>query len=366
MKTEFIQPRFDGARFSEHTLPLEVAKDLAAYETLVVELAKHLYLQDHSGRQRVPKGFDADFHLHLEKVDDGSARPMLSVVAAGVLALSTGGNTYFEKARDLITECVRAPEGQLPQAFPRNLLSHFNQVGRSLHEDECMELPGADGSVAALTPDRRKHLVLAAESVYEREIELNGTIGEADWEKSSFRLRMADGSQAIVPMPESFHPQAREYGGRSRFQVTVKGVGTFDSWDKLQKVVSVESFAIQPNYQLSVAFDALSELQDGWLDGEGRAPNKEQLSTVAEEIIAGYPEHLPLPAVVPTPEGGLLLEWELSGSPSIDLSLDSFTAEFHAFDPGETEIEREFVLSSAGQWSELFAFLKESLGETAA
>jgi S-methylmethionine-dependent homocysteine/selenocysteine methylase len=72
MKTEFIQPRFDGARFAEHTLPLEVAKDLAAYETLVVELAKHLYLQDHPGRQRVPKGFDADFHLHLEKVDDGT------------------------------------------------------------------------------------------------------------------------------------------------------------------------------------------------------------------------------------------------------------------------------------------------------
>jgi hypothetical protein len=366
MKTEFIQPRFDGARFAEHTLPLEVAKDLAAYETLVVELAKHLYLQDHPGRQRVPKGFDADFHLHLEKVDDGSAKPMLSVVAAGVLALGAGGNTYFEKARDLITDCVQAPEGQLPESFPRNLLSHFNQIGRSLRADEYMELPGKEGAKAVLNPDRRKHLVLAAEKVYEREIELLGTIGEADWEKSTFRLRLADGAQAVIPMPESFHSRAREYGGRARFQVTVTGVATFDSWDKLQKVVSVETLEIQPNHQISAAFDSLSELQDGWLDGAGLAPNREQLSVVAEELVSGFPEHLALPAVVPTPEGNLLLEWNVPGSPSVDIDLASLMAEFHAFTPDDGEIEKTFDLSASEQWKGFFYFLESNVGEVPA
>jgi hypothetical protein len=42
MKSEFLHPRFDDARFAEHTLPLEVARDLAAYETLVVALLKRL------------------------------------------------------------------------------------------------------------------------------------------------------------------------------------------------------------------------------------------------------------------------------------------------------------------------------------
>jgi hypothetical protein len=125
MKSEFLQPKFDGARFREHTLPLEVARDLTAYETLVVELAKQLYIQDHPDRQRVPKGFAADFHLHLERVDDGSAKPLLSVVVAGGLAFGAGA-TYFERARDLITACVAAPDGQLPTAFPRALLGHFN------------------------------------------------------------------------------------------------------------------------------------------------------------------------------------------------------------------------------------------------
>lgn len=366
MKTEFIQPRFDGARFAEHTLPLEVAKDLAAYETLVVELAKHLYLQDHPERQRVPKGFDADFHLHLEKVDDGSAKPMLSVVAAGVLALGSGGNTYFEKARDLITECVQAPEGQLPESFPRKLLSHFNQIGRSLRDDECMELPGDGDTAAVLTPDRRKHLVLASDRVYQREVALSGTIVEADSEKSTFRLRLLDGRQAVIPMPESFHPQARDYWGRSHVLITVKGVAAYDSWDNLQKVVSAESFDIQHNYQLSAAFDALSELQDGWLDGEGLAPNKEQLSAVAEEIISGFPEHLTLPMVVPTPEGNLLLEWNVPGSPSVDIDLASLKAEFHAFTPDDGEKEKTFDLSVSEQWTVFFNFLESNVGEVPA
>ena len=46
----FIQPRFVGPRFDEHTLPLSAAKDLAAYEELIVELAKHLYLTKHDDR----------------------------------------------------------------------------------------------------------------------------------------------------------------------------------------------------------------------------------------------------------------------------------------------------------------------------
>jgi len=362
MKVEFVQPRFDGARFGEHTLPLEVARDLAAYESLVVELAKHLYIQDHPDRQRVPKGFAADFHLHLDRVDDGCARPLLSIVVAGALALGAGAdNIYFERARDLIAECIASSDGQLPEAFPRSLLVHFNQVGRSLRADERMELPTPGGGAAVLTPERRKHLVLAADKVYEREIELSGTIGEADWEKSTFRLRLADSSSAVIPMPQSFHSQAREFGGRNRHQVTVTGIATFDSWDKLQKVITVDSLEIQLDYELSARFDALLALADGWLDGNGVAPDKTKLRHVAEKIAGHYPEHLPLPVIAPTPEGNLLLEWDAPGDPSVDLDLASMTAAYHAFQPDETEIESEISLATEESWNQFFAFLGENL-----
>jgi hypothetical protein len=73
----FIQPRFVGPRFEGHTLPLSAAKDLSAYEELVLELAKHLFRQKNQDRVRLPKNFASGFSLHIERIDDGSAKPAL-------------------------------------------------------------------------------------------------------------------------------------------------------------------------------------------------------------------------------------------------------------------------------------------------
>lgn len=216
MKAIFCQPRFTGQRFDEHTLPVEVARDLAAYEVLVIELAKHLYKFENPKRERAPKGFAANFRLDIQEIGDGSTKPLLVVVMSGMLALSNSEPTHFERARDLIAECIAAPEGRLPEQFPKELLSHFNQFGRSLRDGESLELPLATSGSAVLSPERRKKLVLAASEEYEREVELQGYIGEVDWEKSTFRLRLADNSQTIAPLLPGFWDEAREYGGRSR------------------------------------------------------------------------------------------------------------------------------------------------------
>lgn len=362
MKSDFLQPRFDGARFNEHTLPLDVAKDLAAYETLVIELAKHLYLQDNPERQRVPKGFGADFHLHLQSIDEGSAKAMLAVVAAGTLALGATGDDYFERARDSITECIGAADGQLPATFPRGLLAYFNQVGRSLRPDERVEFPRNGGTAAVLTPERRKQLVLAADSVYERPIDLTGPIVEANWEKSTFQMRLADGTLVVIPMPESFHHQARNHGGSTRDQVIVRGIGAFDSWDKLQKVVAVDSLEVQQDHQLAARFDELRMLENGWHDGAGIAPDSSALDQLADHMVGHFPDKLPFPAVIPTPEGNILLEWDTTGTPSLDILLPSLAADFHAFQDGASDVEDAFALSSSGEWTRLFALLAQIIG----
>lgn len=361
MKADFVQPRFVGPRFEDATLPVEVARDLAAYEKLVKELAKHLYLRDHEERERVPKGFAADFQLHLVKVEEGSAKPLLAMVNAGLLALDAGTSDYLTKARDLVAECIQAADGQLPAEFPRSLLSHFNKIGGSLRDGERMELTTKQGGSAVLTPERCKHLVLAANKQYEREVEVSGTIEEANWAKSTFQLRLLDGRQLVIPMPESFHAQAGRCGGHPRHLVVVQGVGAFNSWDRLEKMISVDSLEIQQDYQLAAKFEELSSLVDGWYDGQGKAPAKESLAKLASHMIGHFPETLALPAMVPTPEGNLLLEWDAEGAPSVDIDLVSLSASYHSFSLGGGETERSFELGEGAVWPDFFDFLNANI-----
>lgn len=368
MKEEFLHPRFEGARFEEHTLPLDVARDLAAYEVLVVELAKRLYLEDHPKRKRVPKGFESAFHLHLQRVDDGSTRPLLSVVTAGALALSGGTSDYFEQARDLVTECIASADGTLPARFPKDLLRHFNQVGRSLRPGECMEIPRAGGDNARLTSDKRKRLVIAAQGYYLEEVELAGMVEAVSWKKDKemFQLRLPNGSVMDVAMPNFFRQRAGEYGGRDRVQVSVRGVGTFDHHSTLQEVVKVRSVDVQPDYQIAAQLDAIGSLLDGWHNGHGIAPDPDALAAVYESLVGQYPETLPLPTIVPTQEGNLLFEWPLPGDPSLDVRLGDWTADFHAFGEGNTDVEQSFRLATPEDWKELWSLLdRHRKGEVA-
>jgi hypothetical protein len=363
MTIDFSHPKFTGARFDAHTLPVDVARDLAAYETLIIELAKHLYLKDNPDRQRVPRGFAADFRLDIQRIDPGSAMPVLVLAAAGVLGLSGGERDHFERARDLIAECVAAPETALPQDFPKELLGHFNQFGRSLREGEALELPlHSRTDSAKLTPEKRKRLVLAEGQVYEREISLNGYIEEVDFAKSTFRLRLPESTTVTVPMADSLHNIVRTYSGRPRHQINVIGIGAFDSSERLQKVISVASLDATQNYAMAARFDEITLLENGWFEGSGLAPNTDNLFRVSEKLIADYPDKLPLPQIVPKQDGNLLLEWQAEGEPSLDIDLASSQASFHAFGANGEDVERDFHLDAAG-WQLLFAFLSEHIKE---
>ena len=68
----FLKATLKGQRFDDHTLPLQLARDFIAYEDLIVELAKHLYIKENCQRKRVPRGFTENFSLQLKSVTEGS------------------------------------------------------------------------------------------------------------------------------------------------------------------------------------------------------------------------------------------------------------------------------------------------------
>jgi hypothetical protein len=363
MKTEFLKPRFTGPRFDEHTLPVDVAGDLAAYEGLVIELAKHLWMLEHPGRKRVPRGFEKSFSLHLEgMVEGGSARPALVCVAASALAINISCGSYFEQARDLVADCIKTNAAQqpLPDKFPKELLDYFNVFGRSLAEGEAVELPTANAAPAVLTPDRRKQLVLAAQKFYTKAVELTGTIGETDWEKQTFRLRPKDGPAiAAVPLPDAFKELARKAGGMERTLAVVKGVGIYDAWDDLQKVSETHHLEIQPNAALADQLEELSALGDGWFEGKGKALDKDQLAWVTDKLVDSFPAEIAFPHVAPTPDGGLFFEWiQKTWRVSAEFLLPAHRCELQATDTATGKsVEAELDLDQAENWPALYKFV---------
>lgn len=308
-KEPFIQPRFVGPRFAEHTLPLSAAKDLAAYGDLVVELAKHLYRRKHEDRERIPKGFADGFHLHLERVDEGSAAPLLALVMTNALVNPLPAE--FAEARELINEVIATNEAdRLPVEFPKELYSYFNKIGRSLEPGEQLEwTPGNRDNPSALTPAKRRRLALAVGETYEAEVDVVGQVFNLNTERSEGKLRTGENDQVSFVFDPPFLSVLKEALGDRVLYAHIEGVGVYDVNDRLRSIKEIEQLDVVPHYALTSAIDELNGLKDGWLEGRGMAPSAENLSRLSEALIDVFPPSIDYPAVVPTEEGNVSLEW---------------------------------------------------------
>jgi hypothetical protein len=70
-ESTFAKLRLTGGRFEGDGMPVEALVELVAYEQLVVGVAKELFRREHSGRQRLPRGFAERLQLRLRTVERG-------------------------------------------------------------------------------------------------------------------------------------------------------------------------------------------------------------------------------------------------------------------------------------------------------
>lgn len=305
----FIQPRFVGARFEGHTLPLSAAKDLAAYEELVLELAKHLFRQKQIDRVRVPKGFAQGFSLHIERIDDGSAKPALVAMVMGALMANLPPEII--ESKNLINAVIATEAEQAyPSTFPKEFYSYFNRIGRSLEDGEFIEwLPESATNKTVLTPAKRKRLVIAHRETYEKEVNVVGLVEELNAPKRTGTLRTLDKEPVGFGYDDPFFADLKTALGSSTMHVRIKGVGIFDVNERLSAVKEIEQVDALAHYKLTSEIESLASLKHGWLEGHGVALNTDNLNWLSNEVTKSFPESLQYPAVVPTEDGNVVFEW---------------------------------------------------------
>lgn len=367
MKQEFLKPRLEGVRFNEHSIPLELLKDFAALEEMLIEVAKWKFRQAHPDNKRVQRNFSKGLELHLAGVEEGSAKAAIVLMFAGLFPAENA--VYFEQARIEIIEAIASAEQGTSPKLPANLLSYFDRFGRGLREGEAMEFT-REGGIVKLNPEVRKRLIRSAQvDVWTEEVALRGKISEADQARRSFELELRDGTKLTAPLNEQHLGTVldafRDY--RQGAYVLIQGVAKKDRQDHLKEFETVEHVSPLDPLDVTLRLEELASLKDGWLDGKGRAPAPEKLQQLASQFDANFDADLSLPHLYPTPEAGIQAEWSLGDwEATLEINLDTQTGEYQALNMSNRKShENSLALNTVDGWKALNEALKSIGGAQA-
>jgi hypothetical protein len=363
MDDVFLKPRLIGPRFINHSIPLELLKDFAVLEEMLVEIAKWKYLQSHPERKRVHRGFVRALDLRMKGIEEGSAVPVIALEYSGLFP--TENIIYFEQARDSVIDTIAAASNGQPfeTHLPRQHLNYFDRFGRSLRFGERIEFVTKSGGTAMYTPEIRRLLVMESNvEEWTEETTLRGTVPEADQERMSFQLKLRDGSRLKAPIPDPHYDSIIDAfnGCRSGVRILIHGVVKKNRRSQIQSIESVEYASLLDPLDPSARLDELAELKDGWLNGQGIAPDRAKLEWLAQTFDFNYDPDLPLPHLYPTAEGGIQAEWSIAEwEITLEVHLESRTGEFQAVNMANDTMEEAVIdLSENSGWSALNTRLK--------
>lgn len=335
----FLCARFAGGRFDSHTIPFDVLPNLAAYRSLLVEVAKMLFKRRHNNRVRVPKGFEDSFQVGLARVDGGH-----SAVAVGIRLpprqttrqrdLEFLDYDEFEEAKTYVDDLIRRIQatGDVPDDFPTELAGRFNPFGQNLQSDEYIELGYNTPTPVRYDTFIRKRIVLSREETYENAVDSvftldggvasTGTVHVKDELGVSFDFR---------PISEFEFEKAYE---RRTQRVRLVGTGLYDRSERLRRLleVSVVYNDDEPRQPFDERLDEIALAQEGWYAAGNPAPSKAAIEAMRDFVrLAVLEAGAQAPYLYPLPEGGVTAEWTIGKwEASASIAPDGATIDLHA------------------------------------
>lgn len=333
----FFSPVLRGGRFDNHALPLEFLKDLTIFEEILSEIAKHEFKLSNTERQRIPRNFNKGLELCISDIEHGSTILKVVFTLTTTLAQTHPNIQYYELARDkFVNAVVAASEGKSVREFiPDSVAGYFEQFGRGLRDDETIELSGADTKTCFFTNRVRKTILSEFKRTeFEEECVIRGYVPEMNQDAKSCQILLCHDDSKVTINYDRYEQDVRLAFNsylESRSAIQISGTGTFSVHDnRLQKIKSVSGILLLEPLDVSVQIDKLKKLNDGWLDGEGKAPDHEALSRFMQTWDTYWVDSLPLPYIYPTPEGGIQAEWSIERyAISLEIEFPSQKSYYH-------------------------------------
>ena len=139
---EIVRHSFNGGRFVDHGIDVDVLTDLLRYKHLIVEIAKELWRKNNPDRQRLPKNFDDEFALKFYSVEANCATiPLEREIRSEIQKSLWNVEDELDDAVELVCAAIdaAAEDSAFPENFPKSLLPLFGEYGKTLREDEWIE-----------------------------------------------------------------------------------------------------------------------------------------------------------------------------------------------------------------------------------
>jgi hypothetical protein len=367
----FLKPRFVGKRFKNHSLPLEILKDLAVLEELITEVAKREYIKKNPNKSRVPNGFTRDITFKLTGIEEGSAIPAIEIEPAEN-SLFPVYYPFFEMARESIANGIDAADKNenIIQFLDESVLTYFDRIGRGLKDGEIIEFPTPKReNPSRLTRESRKRLVMASSKIeITDDIIIRGYIPELDQNKMTFEIKTIDNESLQANIPEQHFDTLMEAfnGYKKKTKILLVGVGLFNKKQKMTGIESIGHISILDLLDIPSRLVELKNLKNGWLDGHGKAPGAESLNWLSEFMENSYPEDLTLPYLFPTESGGIRAEWESSEyDQSLDIDLETHQCRWHSLNLlTDSEEDKTFSIDESTDWDWIISNLRNRSGVT--
>lgn len=317
--TQESRLRFTGGRYEGAGFPIDGLPELVQYERLVVDVAKELWLRQHKTRKRVPKGFSSVVGLRLTRVEDGSAIPTLIRPEVPNTLPDVDPPSALDDAQDLVDKAFReiVANNQLPGDFPSGLTSHFLRLGRTLQGSEAIEfgLPHS-GQVAKYTQTIRRRFLTASQS---KDFPLDGTlVGQITaLDTNSLTLTITDLLGRNIPAAytdDAMTPDLLEVFNRRDMAPVVRLecaqlIAPDETVKSIEDIRSLEVFLSSEKIPGRPRLLELLQLEEGWLDGEGDAPDLLALEQARDVLQIAQDQGLPEPGIFPRVDGSVQVQW---------------------------------------------------------
>lgn len=328
-RIEIFTPRYEGDRFSEHRLPLDMIEDLSVFQEMTIEMAKVIYKEKNQDRERIPKDFTKGISFELENIAEGSTIPKVVLITALSGLFPQENVTYFEEAKDRIIEVVQsaADDTNINSHAPDFILKYFSRFGKKLGEDEFIEFNPYGEKKAKFTKESRKKIIKASSKAneYNEEVKLRGLISEMDFPKMSFTIDLVNGQR----LTSSYNSDNQAVLKNALFSFTehvqkkiiIESTVRFNKTDNIIKIESLESISELEDLDIPYRLEEISYLKSGWFDSDSESFNMTQLRWLSSEFDDKFDPKLPLPNTFPTPETDIQFEWS-SENIEADLVVD--------------------------------------------